>query len=212
LESIGQIVADRGITELFHFTTNRGLVGIVATKSLKARSLLTDDSYLQFIFKPNADFRRDPDWTRYVNLSISRVNPSFFNISRNWHKFENVWWCLLSFDPVIMSHNGVKFVTTNNMWSGAVRREGSAGLLSLFQRSIYRYPGCEPAVRLDDCPRNLTTCEQAEVLYPIEISTDFLRRVYFSKLDHLLVAEAQIAALEHPTIELVLAPELFAGE
>src|SRR5207302_1531029 len=113
--------------------------------------------------------RRDRAWSGHANLSLSRVNPSFFSISRKWHELENVWWCILSFDPEILTHEGVVFVTTNNIWTGVRRGKGADALEALFAASIYRYATKPPAVRAPECPANYTTCEEAEVLYPQQV-------------------------------------------
>src|SRR5436309_2165459 len=97
------------------------------------RDLLNQDQYLEFIFKANANIRRDAAWTNQVNLSISRPNPSFFDISRHWHEGEGVWWCVLSFEPSILAHPNVTFATTNNIWSRVRRGQGANGLVALFE-------------------------------------------------------------------------------
>jgi hypothetical protein len=203
------MVVQKGIVEILHFTTNLGLLGILASSAVKSRDLLEKDEYLEFIFKPNTIFRRDPAWTDHVNLSITRVNPAFFEISRGWHKWEEVWWCILSFNPEILTHRDVVFTTTNNIYTGCYRGKGAVGLNALFAESVERYSSREPARRTAQHRDNWTTCEQAEVLYPQSLTTDFLEKVYFAKQEQLHTAAAQIETLSHDPIELVLAPEMF---
>lgn len=207
--NIEAIIAERGITEVLHFTTNLGLLGILACGSVKCRDLLEQDKYLEFIFRANANIRRDRKWTNQVNLSISRVNPSFFEISRRWHQWEGVWWSVLSFDPVVLCHSNVTFATTNNIWSDVRRGRGPEGLDALFAPLVQRYPSRAPATRTDDQPLAWTTCEEAEVLYPRELSTAYLRRVYLERTEHRQTAQAQLETLNHERVELVLAPEMF---
>jgi hypothetical protein len=67
-----------------------------------------------------------------VNLSISRINARLFNISaKNWHRALDGWWAVLSFDPLILTHDGVVFATTNNAYPGVIRRPR----LSIFSQS-----------------------------------------------------------------------------
>ena len=47
----------RGISEILHFTTNRGLLGTLVSKKLLSRYRLTDDKLLQHILYPNAAIR-----------------------------------------------------------------------------------------------------------------------------------------------------------
>lgn len=80
--SIERFIKDRKIESIVHFTTNRGSLGIFASEALKSRKRLAVDEQLQHIFQPNAQNRnKDAAWLDYANLSISRINTSFFGFS-----------------------------------------------------------------------------------------------------------------------------------
>jgi hypothetical protein len=175
--TIQDILKERSITEVLHFTTHRGLLGSLHSGAVKSRERLPAEVDLKFIYKPNAIYRKDPAWLDYVNLSISRINSVFFATSCRWHRSEDLWWCVMSFAPVILTHPGVYFSTTNNMYTGVERGAGAAGLERLFAARIVRYNG-NIAVRSAQLADNFTTCEQAEALYPGELSVKHLRRVY----------------------------------
>lgn len=208
--SITEIVQSRKIVSVLHFTTNRGSLGVLATKTLKSRARLNDDSLLANIVQLNApDRSRDADWHDYVNLSISKINASFFGVSAGKnHKDKDFWWCILDFLPSILSHDGVHFATTNNMYSGVVRTVGAAGLESLFapkivqwhSSSVTRASSQEPC-----CP----TCTQAEALYPGEVSTDFLQAIYVSSDASGDELAAQLAMTAHRPVKIAVRPELF---
>jgi hypothetical protein len=202
-----EIVRERGITEVLHFTTNAGLLGVLATGAIKSRAHLDADKYLEFIFTGNVK-RKDLRWTGHVSLSITRVNPTFFRYSRSLHMGEDLWWCILSLDPVILSHPNVTFATTNNIWSGCKRATGPDGLRAMFEPRVERFPSKAPAQRTEAHLANWTTCEEAEVLYPIEVGSEFVRRIYFAKAEHLQTGRAQIETLGHPPLDLVLQPEM----
>jgi len=175
--TIQDIIKKRGITEVLHFTTHRGLLGSLHSAAVKSRERLPAEVDLKFIYKPNAIYRKDPAWLDYVNLSISRINAVFFATSCRWHRAEDLWWCIMSFDPEILTHSGVHFATTNNMYTGVAHGAGAAGLESLFATRVVRYNG-NIAVRTTQLADNFTTCVQAEALYPGELSVKHLRRVY----------------------------------
>ncbi len=207
--SIDKIIKRRGITEVLHFTTNEGLLGILYTRSVKSRQKLPKEKTLEYIYQPNAVFRKDKDWLNYINLSISRINYQFFDVSANrWHRDRNVWWCVLSFDPVILFHSGVYFTTTNNMYTGVRRNTGAKGLNALFDSSIIQWVG--QIVRRDpDLPAKFPTCSQAEVLYPGELPTEFLQMVYVSTgEDHDDIC-GQCAGVSFPDLEVRILPEIF---
>jgi ssDNA thymidine ADP-ribosyltransferase, DarT len=208
--NISETVKSRKIESIVHFTTNHGSLGVLATRKLKARARLSEDALLKHIFQVNAtDRSRDAAWHDYVNLSISKINANFFEVSAGaWHKESDFWWCILVFDPVILTHEGVKFTTTNNMYSGVSRAAGASGLEALFDPSIRRWHSStvtRPAT-FDQC---LPTCPQAEVLYPGEISTDFLKAIYVQTDTSADELAGQFAAVAHRPVKIEIRPELF---
>lgn len=177
--SIQNILRERHIQEILHFTTNKGITGILSSGYLKSRNLLSKDKYLEYIYKFNClDRSKDKDWWGYVNLSITKVNRKLFGISSGkWHAKEDGWWCIVSLDPEICTHNDVHFTTTNNMYSGVLRNTGKSGLIKMFQDKTIQWPS-SIVTRSVDHPDNLPTCEQAEILYPNQISIKFIKKIY----------------------------------
>jgi len=212
-QNINQIIDTRNINEILHFTTSNGLLGVMSTGSLLAHSELSSEQRLSHILQINCpDRSRDSAWHSYVNLSISRVNGSFFSIARNrWHAAKDIYWCILSFDPEILTHENVIFSTTNNAYDATLRNKGSEGLENLFSPAIRLFP-TKITRRMDGTLSHHTTCNQAEVLYPIAVPLSYLKRVYVPSEDILHEAQAQIAVCAPDLadmIELMVAPELF---
>lgn len=191
--TIEEIIISRNIKEILHFTTNKGITGMLSTGLIKSRNLLPKEERLEYIYKYNClDRSRDKDWWDYVNLSITTVNKNLFDISSGrWHSGEDGWWCILSFDSSICTHEGVYFTTTNNMYTGVKRRQGSKGLEAMFATQIEQWQN-KIIRRGSEVPLNQPSCPQAEVLYPNEISLEYLKTVYVStnedaaKLDSIL--------------------------
>lgn len=166
----------RGVKSIVHFTTVSGAIGVFASKAVKSRSRLREDQYLEHVYHPNAPFRKDEDWLDYVSLSIARINAWMFEHSARWHVADPNPWVLLSFDSDILSHPGVVFATTNNIYPACRRAEGRAGFEQLFAQSVYgRYGTLHE--RTDDMRADWPTDRQAEVLYPGEVPCSWLRRV-----------------------------------
>lgn len=214
--TISEIVERRKIESILHFTTNKGALGILASKAVKARKRLATDEQLAKIFYPNAKDRdRDAAWHDYVNLSITAINESFFQASAgSWHKEADLWWCIFDFSPEILSHDGVIFSTTNNMYSGVKRAAGAEGLEAAFSPSVIRWWSSKsksvidrPALLGDNQP----TCSQAEVLYPGQVLTDFLRKIYISRDSYADELAGQIAAVSHPSVSIEVRPDLFSS-
>lgn len=219
--SITDILNARGVREVLHFTTNEGLVGVLQSGAVLPRSQLPKEKYLEHIYKPNCKIRKDTDWLDYVNLSISWINPQLFRISSSrWHTDRDIWWCVLAFNPSILTHPGVQFVTTNNMYSGAKRATGEEALLALFGPQVVQYVerrgrGLVPTKsvrRRTNHPAYLPTCSQAEVLYPGALSLDYLEGVYAPTEDLALRVHATAAVVLGREIEVWVKPELFEGE
>jgi ssDNA thymidine ADP-ribosyltransferase, DarT len=208
--SVAEVIAARGILEILHFTTNSGLAGILASRAVKSRAVLPTEKTLEHVYSPNCTYRKDTAWLGYVNLSITSINLHLFGISADkWHAGEDLWWCILSFDPSVLTHEGVYFTTTNNMYTGVRRGQGGAGLEALFAPNVTRWAG-NVASRTDELSKSQPTCAQAEVLYPTELSTGFLRRIYVREAQDGDTVNGMFGALDHPQIEVVVAVAMFA--
>ena len=165
----------KGVKDVLHFTTIRGAIGVLAACAVKSRIRLTNDKYLEHVYKANVQYRKDNDWLDYVNLSIERINDWMFDTSTRWHPLDDNPWVVLSFGPEILAHSGVVFTTTNNIYPSCRRQEGLCGFLQMFAETVYGR---------HDQPHNRTnkqlewpTDRQAEVLYPSELSIDYLQRI-----------------------------------
>lgn len=202
--TVEDIIMERGIKEVVHFTTNHGLLGILSSRALKSRARLPAEERLKFIYAPNAMVRRDAKWFDYVNLSISKINRPFFRIcSERWHIGKDIWWCLIALSEEIMTHEGVYFSTTNNMYTGARRKKGAEGLSQLFKPQILRYQR-NIANRHANIPPHMPTCEQAEVLYPEEVATSFMKAIYVKKEEHADKIQGKLAITGHPAVEVIV--------
>ena len=75
---------------------------MLASGAVKSRLSLPKERYLEHVYRPNADTRKDPSWLDYVNLSIERINDSMFEASARWHIADNNPWVVLAFDVEIL--------------------------------------------------------------------------------------------------------------
>ena len=196
----------REITQVVHFTTVSGAVGVLAAQALKSRARVGNDKYLERVYQPNAHFRKDQAWLDYVNLSIERINEWMFQTSTRWHSDENNPWVVLSFQPRILSHPGVVFTTTNNIYPSCERAEGSSGFCRMFAGAVRGYYGQERnrEGKLDSWP----TDRQAEVLYPGEVSCAHLQRIDVQLEESLETIHGAMGALD-ASVPIRHAPEVF---
>jgi ssDNA thymidine ADP-ribosyltransferase DarT-like protein len=206
--TINEIIERRGIEEVVHFTTHKGLLGSLHSGAVKSRKRLPTEVNLQFIYQPNANFRKDRAWLDFVNLSISRINKEFFNVSCRWHRAEDLWWCIMSFEPAIMEHPEVYFATTNNMYTGVRRGKGGAALENLFAPHVTRWSD-NVVARSEELPENFTTCGQAEVLYPGELSVKHLRHIYVVRDEDADEVHAQLAMIGFQGVDVIVTADKF---
>ena len=172
---------ERGIAQVVHFTTVSGVTGILASKAVMSRARLPTDNYLEYVYQPNSEIRKDPAWLDYVNLSITRINDWMFDSSASWHAIEDNPWVVLAFDPELLGDPGVVFATTNNIYPACRRQEGLDGFEGLFAPKVEgRYGTMHTRVaRQPGWP----TDRQAEVLYPGEVPCRYLRRIDVQQAD-----------------------------
>ncbi|MER5212393.1 DarT ssDNA thymidine ADP-ribosyltransferase family protein [Streptomyces sp. NPDC002838] len=208
-DSIESIVANRRISEVLHFTTNLGLLGILGTSAILSRKRLPEEKYVEHIYTPNCSTRKDRAWLDYVNLSISRINDSMFDASERWHEVDNVWWAALSFEAGILSDPGVYFTTTNNIYPSVCRATGADGLNAMFADVVSgRYS--QPMARFAGQSASWATDRQAEVLYPGRLSLAKLQRVYVREEHHADDISGWFASFPStPAVPVVCAPEVF---
>jgi hypothetical protein len=208
----------RGIEEILHFTTNRGLIGILAQNKVYSRDSLNEDDYLENIKVLNAPSRaRDAAWTGYVNLSITVVNLRMLGSSRKWHPEEEIWWVVLAFDAEILGHDEVQFTTTNNVYPPVKRGPGVDGLHALFAPRVPWGIYGDVITRAADKASNLTTDSQAEVLYPDAVGLSHLRAIYVEKPEHIDEVAGWLAAFQYASkvdlsgVAVTCKPEVFGG-
>ncbi len=205
-----EAVRERGITEVLHFTTSAGLLGILAKQEVLARTHLSRDEYLEHIYRPNSSTRyEDPKYWRYVNLSITSVNDRFFGISQRWHPTrDNLFWTILHFDPIILTHPGVLYAPGNMGYRGMEPHAGSPGFDAIFAGRVPSGHG-NTTLRSAGRAANLPTDPQAEVLYPDRLSTEFLLRVTVADDEHAASAEGIVGAVRHRDVPVVSNPAGF---
>jgi hypothetical protein len=208
--SIEEVIALRGIREVMHFTTNRGLLGILAAKAIKPRKRLPGDAQLEYLFLPNTEYRKDIAWVDYVNLSVSRVNNRFLRWSRRQPRNEKLFWCILALSPKILLHPGVQFVTTNNIYTGVKRGTLAEDLEALFAPRVHQWGAyyVDRGTRVPDC---CPTCEQAEILYPGELPAQYIDRIYVPDHETQDEVHAMIGAVACQDYDVRVDASKFAG-
>lgn len=207
--TVAEIIKVRGLSRVLHFTTSDGLLGMLADPPprLLPRAKLAENLHLEFILRLNAPTRTDIDWFEYSSLSISEVNRYFFKYSLGNHP--DAFWVVLEFSEEILTHPGVYFASTNNIYPDVVRGQNGEGLSALFASSIKNDRLRSGWLRrFDNLPKDCPTDNQAEVLYPGALSFDFLKKIHVPNEVGFRLVTAQLATCRC-VYEVVISPEHF---
>lgn len=206
-ETPAQVAAGRGITEVLHFTTEKGVLGALQVEKLLSRKRVEDNPDLAFIFT-GVWPRRDPEWLDHVSLSLTKINKDLY--AKAAANLPELWWAILSFRVEILDHPGVVFTTTNNVYEEVCdRAEGVAGLQEMFRDHVPWGHYGSVVHRQASCPENQPTDLQAEVLYPEWIPLDYLQCLYVPEEQHRSLVLAWCEVLEKPEPPIQVAPDLF---
>jgi hypothetical protein len=216
---IQEIVDERGISEIVHFTSNHGLVGMLELKKALSRRQLPENDHLAYLAGPTSAqrqeasefFDKQEDWLDFLNLSISEINYHYFNYAATkWHNQGDRWWAILVFSPEILSHENVFFATTNNVYIEHVKRgRGADGLNQLFVPVVKR-KGVWFANR-GSRPSHLPTCQQAEVLYPQSLPLTYLRKIYVRTDEEHDIVAGWLRMYGMRDVQVKIEPEKFRG-
>ena len=206
-ETPTQVAADLGVEEVLHFTTEKGVLGVLRVGRLLSRKRVQEDPNLAFIFT-GVWPRRDPEWLDHVSLSLTEINGGLYEKAAQ--NLPEMWWAILSFRVEILDDPGVFFTTTNNIYEEVCERSGGAsGMRAMFKDEVpWGYYG-DVKRRGPADPRNQPTDPQAEVLYPKSIDLAHLQRIYVPERQHqsLVLAWCEVLESQEPVIQV--APDLF---
>lgn len=194
----------RGVTQLLHYTTQKGVHGTIASAAILSRAQLDKDEYLEHIRK-GVWPRRDHRWIDHISLSVTSINELLFRQSRANHPM--MWWAVFSVWPSILNDDNVWFTTTNNIFPAVRRGQDLTGFGAMFADPVEgRYGKMHTRAGL---PCSQPTDRAAEVLYPQRISTDRVQRVYVSEADHRHLVLAWCEALGHRDLDVEISPNIF---
>jgi len=203
--SVSDLAQARGVQEILHYTSERGVMGTVMKRALLSRDRVESDPDIAFIFEGVWE-RKDPEWTDHISLSISRINLDLFSRSRK--NFPQFWWAVMSFDLGILDDEGVWFTTTNNVYPPCQRGEGVDGFEAMFAASVeWGYYGSRKD-RHSRIPDHFPTDRAAEVLYPQRIDLAHLQTLYVPGKQHrrLVNAWAETYGIGDVPVEVNLEP------
>jgi hypothetical protein len=205
--SVAACARERGISQVLHYTSNKGMMGLICRGALLSRQRVADDPELAFIFQ-NIWPVKAPRWVDHISMSISQINLDLFQRSRS--NYPQFWWAVLSFTPDILDGDGVWFTTTNNAYEDTCERgQGLEGFEAMFaDRISYGYYG-SVAHRAASRSDALATHRAAEVLYPGELTFEHLQAVYVLEAQHRRLIGAWCSAYGYPQMPVEINPDAF---
>jgi hypothetical protein len=200
-----EAAARRGIGEVLHYTTERGIYGAIVKEAVLSRRQVEADSEVEFIFQAVWPVKA-PQWADHISLSLSRINFDLFQ--RSQRHYPELWWGVLSFDTEILDHEGVHFTTTNNIYPACRRGQDVAAFEAMFASQVLgRYSEEHTRDGLNDTQ---PTDRTAEVLYPRILSLAHLNRIYVAASDHRRLIHAWCDALGRDELLVEVDAHVFA--
>lgn len=175
--TLADAAASRDISEVLHYTSEKGVMGSIIVGSLLSREAVERTEEVAYIYEGVWDRSRDIEWIGHISMSLTEINVDLFSRSRRNHP--HWWWAIMSFPPRILDADGVVFTTTNNAYPATcLRGEGLDGFEAMFARKVLWGHYDTPAYRPDAYPDNLPTHNAAEILYPDAIPLSDLQALY----------------------------------
>lgn len=193
--------AHRGITEIVHYTTQRGIFGAIAKGAVLSRARLDEDDWLAHIFSGIWDNNAAAQLDN-VHLSVGDINA--YLLGRSRVQQPELWWCVLSFPVAVLDDPGVQFTTVNNIWPRRKIGGGVAAFEAMFAPEVLgRYNDVhERGHQTSAQPTHFS----AEVLYPAQLTLDRIQRVYVSKQDHAWSIRSHCETFDRPLLDVVVQP------
>jgi hypothetical protein len=198
--------ARRGVRQLVHYTTQKGIHGTIASGALLSRAQLDQEEYLALIREPVWP-RRDAPWIDHISLSVTSINDLLFGQSRA--HFQHLWWAVIAVSPAVLDDDGVFFTTTNNIFPSVKRGQGADGFEAMFADEVIGRHGVVST--RGGLPDTQPTDRAAEVLYPQRIETDHVEAIYVMEPDHKHTILGWCAALDHQDIRVEVRPDVFGS-
>lgn len=212
MSTFAEILAERDVSRLCHFTPARNLPHILGDGYVRATKDLADD--VRAVYSAT-DLSRLDGHQEKICCSIEFTNGYYFAKARI--KGEAVLfpdWVVLLIDPIVTSRNGTLFCTGNAARGyGSTAYPGTDGLTALYQASVVGSGGTtfnRSSAHLPCCPTDI----QAEVLVPAPISLEDVLAIVVRSDDQARTEVARLRQLSQPidSLRWVVAPMLFERE
>ena len=197
-KEIKNIIEQRGITRLCHFTKAKNLPHILE-KGILANDFIKND----YTFDPNDKLRLDGK-TKYINCSIQIPNIFYFNnIYEKDIKFKE--WIVLFINPHIIDNNSMFCPVNAAKCNGIYIEKGVKAFEKLFDDideigNIYRTKKMK---------NNIPTNIQAEVLIYKEIPTQFIEAIAVPTEEQAKREICRLKTLKKKILPIYIIPDLF---
>ena len=182
--AIRNLISQRGIDSIYHFTTTINLSGIYQVELICPRSeydtlrgLANDDMYEDYL--DHMDDLRLDGLNDHVNTSLSHPNVYLLNAYRQRKNLAHYTWCILELDPLLMERDETLYSVTNAASTYSSQYgigKGEEGFNQLFMPEVITKKG---VFKRKGLPDKYPTDIQAEVLIPGNIGVDHIKAVYF---------------------------------
>lgn len=214
--SISEMVTNRGIMRLYHFTPIENFISILERGYILSRSKvdelkLLDDGFFTADYVDHMDEKRLDSLRNYINLSLSRPNWYLLKEFQQRSEQNPRDWCILSLDISPML-NGTALFSVCNAASATAKRYGVSGGSAAFERMFMQEIVTPKGIfTRKEIPRHYTTDIQAEVLIKDSISTEYIKEAFLPNQTKLNQYKAAFNLMGLNSSVLTVNQELFLG-
>jgi hypothetical protein len=206
--SVAAAALGRGITEVLHYTSEKGVMGSIIVDALLPRAQVETNEEVAFIYEGVWDRSRDMDWIGHTSMSVTKVNTDLFRRSRWNHP--QWWWAIMSFPVDILDDPDVVFTTTNNAYTETCQRSsGLDGFTAMFAEAVPWGYFDTVARRGPGFPLALPTHNAAEILYPDALPLSQLSALYLPDPTNLSLIRTWCEIYGRDPLNIVVRPNLF---
>ncbi len=191
MRSIQNEIINRGIENIYHFTTIENLMSILERGFIYSRSKVNalrkaDDGFYSDDYVDYMDEKRLDGLCDYINLSVSRPNWYLMNSYSKKIELADFEWCIIELTTESLSLADTLFSVGNAASSVSKKYGVTSGLKAfdaMFQEEVITTRKKYTRFRLPD---NFTTDIQAEALVKDQIAIDKIKHIYLASNNQLM--------------------------
>lgn len=190
MSSNQEIVKNRGITRLCHFTKSSNLPYILGEGKEDSNGLISNDKVRASQFLSVNDINRFDGRPELICTSLQYPNFFFFDVSRKKNLDELLSdWVIILISPTIVDNHTYFCPVNAATQNGKYISQGIDKFESLFSKDI---ESSKAPARSDNMAKNIPTDNQAEILFSKDIPKEAIIGLVFSNKEQAILERIRL--------------------